>query len=505
MRTTKFIRNSIYSLGFYLVIFILGLISRRVFIDTLGIETLGLQGVYLNIVSIISIIEFGFGSVITYRLYKEVSQNNVKEINYLLNVFRKIYKVIGIAIFILGISFLPIVFILSKGYSYTFGFITITFILYVFSGTVNYFFSYKRIIFLVNQEEFILVKIDSIVQILGAICKIVILIYTQNFIFFIAVVIFQNIISNLLVSFLYFKKYSIFSTKISTQIKDIKAKGIFEDSKQIIVHNIAYIIYFGVDNIVITLLFGLATVGKYVNYILLQNQLWLIFLKIVKPIQNSIGSFVNDENRQNKEVKKELFDTIDLMLIFFASIISICFFISVQWFVTYWLGDKYLLSITSVILISLIIYFQIIGETVYYFRTTFGNYGFDKKYMIFAAVLNLLISVLLGKFIGLDGVLIGTLVGLLIIWLGRIKFVFNFYLSSKYKSYILKHTLMFALFLALSTIVYFMTNNLQISVFNFFLKVLIAVLVLMFVEFAIFYKSKSFGNIIMYIKKIRRV
>lgn len=83
----------------------------KLFTQYLPIEFLGLEGLFSNIITMLSLAELGVSTVISYNLYREIANDNKKEINMLMALYRYVYTIIGSFIFCIGIVlffFLPI-------------------------------------------------------------------------------------------------------------------------------------------------------------------------------------------------------------------------------------------------------------------------------------------------------------------------------------------------------------------------------------------------------------
>lgn len=101
------LRNSSVSMFCQLATSVLSFINRTFFIYFLNVEYLGLNGLFSNILSMLSLAELGIGTAIIYKLYKPIAEKDVKKIQALMNFYKNAYQVIGIIILIIGISLIP--------------------------------------------------------------------------------------------------------------------------------------------------------------------------------------------------------------------------------------------------------------------------------------------------------------------------------------------------------------------------------------------------------------
>ena len=85
----------------------ISLVSRRIFVVFLSAEYLGLNGLFSNLLSMLSLAELGVGAAIVYSLYKPIAENNVSEIKSLMLLYKKTYTAVGIFILVSGCSLTP--------------------------------------------------------------------------------------------------------------------------------------------------------------------------------------------------------------------------------------------------------------------------------------------------------------------------------------------------------------------------------------------------------------
>ena len=85
MRTSNSIKNSVTSLAGNAFSFIIAFIAQAIFVRILGTEYLGLNGLFTNILSMLSIFEFGIGNAIVFNLYKPLSENDYEVVGWRFN------------------------------------------------------------------------------------------------------------------------------------------------------------------------------------------------------------------------------------------------------------------------------------------------------------------------------------------------------------------------------------------------------------------------------------
>ena len=142
-RTTNSLLNFCSSIGAQLIVMIMNFVVRTVFISTLGKEYLGINGLFSNILSLLSLAELGVGSAILFKLYEPISKNDQERIISLMHFYKTIYRYIGIAVAILGVCMIPFLPYLIKNYQRlaTLGINTaFVFVLYLVNTVSSYLF-----------------------------------------------------------------------------------------------------------------------------------------------------------------------------------------------------------------------------------------------------------------------------------------------------------------------------------------------------------------------------
>ena len=261
--------------------------------------------------------------------------------------------------------------------------------------------------------------------------------------------------------------------------KDIKKlnekvkKNIIDRIKALVIHKTSAVVTNGTDNILISIFFGIKTVGLYTSYNYIISALVKLFSNVLGSVTPSIGNLITDNNKNNNYI---VFKKISLLNYFIGVITCTCLLILTDPFIRLWLGKDYLLS--NIVLIVLVInYFQTIMRNTYIaFKDAAGIWIEDKYIPIFQLSLNLISSIILLKIIGLSGVFVGTILSSLVLWFYSYpKFVYKELLDRNYKEYIFKFTSKLLLFIFIEVGVYFICKYIVIN--NLILELLIKLII----------------------------
>ncbi|WP_438716886.1 lipopolysaccharide biosynthesis protein [Enterococcus sp. AZ109] len=408
--------NSSISMIVYIIRLVIQFASRSFFIYFLGAKYLGLNGLFTNILSFLSLAELGIGTSIVYSLYKPLAKDDQLQIIALMNLYKKSYEVIGIFVGVLGLLLIPFLHYLIND-DIGMNSIYIYYVLFLANSSLSYFFTYKRSLIIADQKNYINSMNDLLFLIIMNVVQIVSLYIYSSFSLFLIIQIVATFISNLSISHIVDKKYPYLK---SPRITELEA-GTKKEIKKNIIGNVSSkiggVIVMGTDNILISSFISLTAVGTYSNYSLITVSVQNLCKQVTNSVTASIGNFAAtaSESSAYELFKKHFF--INHSLAYFTTTILVAI---INPFINLWVGDEYVLSNLTTGFICLNYAVQVYRNTGFVFIESFGLYWFQRKKPILEAGLNLVISlVLLIVFkMGINGVLIGTIISSLgfVLW-----------------------------------------------------------------------------------------
>ena len=195
-RTKNSIINSSVSIITQVLTVIINFIVKTVFIKVLGSEYLGLNGLFSNIITMLSLADLGIGIAIPYSLYKPLADKDEKKIRILMKYYSKIYNVIGVIVLSIGLALIPFLPLIIKDMP-DIPNISLIYALFVIHSASSYFFVYKKLLIDSDQKSYITSKIIFTFSTVLSIIQVIILLLTKNYILFllssIITVVLQNI------------------------------------------------------------------------------------------------------------------------------------------------------------------------------------------------------------------------------------------------------------------------------------------------------------------------
>ncbi|WBW98960.1 lipopolysaccharide biosynthesis protein [Oceanirhabdus sp. W0125-5] len=388
-----------------IIITLLSFISRSVFISSLGIAYLGVNGLFTNILAMLALAESGIGSSIIYSLYKPVAEKNEEKINVLIKLYKNAYRIISLIILFFGLAIIPFLKYFIKDSNVEN--INLIFILFLINTISPYFFSHKISFLNVCQKNYIVTAVYSVTSIITTCLKIGILYFTKNYILYLIIEVCINIITGISLSKIINKLYPFLKNKVSSKLDSETKRNIIKNVKAIVVHNIGGYFVFGTDNIIISSFVGITAVGLYSNYNMLINICRTFINQVPNNIYHSIGNLVAKES---KDKVYNIFKTVMFMNFWLYSLFGIFLYNIIDPLITLWLGSDFIMSKSVLIILLLIFYERGMRNSISMVKTTAGIFYEDRYASLVRAVINLSISITLVQFLGITGVFIGTLI-----------------------------------------------------------------------------------------------
>lgn len=404
MRKKNSILNVIGSMGYYLVAIILNLLNQATLVRVLGIEYSGINGLFTNVLNLLSVVELGVGNVIIFKLYEPIAKNDTEKIKSWLGFYKKCYNIITIVILIIGTCISPFINGIIGNPENIPENIYLLYFISLSSVVSSYLISYKRSILNASQKNYI-VSIINIVYLFLLNCLQIAVIYIfKNYIIYLLLKTICVLLSNVYLNFYVNKKYKYVKDEY-TPISKKEISDVVKRIKAIFFEKVSYVVNKGIDNILITKYLGVAVAGIYINYHLIAATLVNILFKAFVSIIPSVGNLLTEKNKsKNYKVFKKMF----FLNSYLVGLFSICFITTINSFIIVWVGKKYLLSNGIILAFAAYIITDGIRYSIMSFRDGAGICVEDRNTYIIAIFINLITSILLCRYCGMIGVIVGT-------------------------------------------------------------------------------------------------
>lgn len=411
-RTQNSARNIIFGLGGQGIEVVLKFVGRTIFIKCLAIEYLGVNGLFSEILTMLSLAELGVGSAIGYALYKPLQTRDEEEIAALMQLYKKAYVAIGIVVAAVGSVLIPFLPYLIKDAGTIGNEVTSIYLFYLFNTAITYFFSYKTSLLVSDQQNYIVQAVKEVCNVLRTIFQCIALLLFHSFYFYLLIESFFIVANNVWISVYVDQKYPFLKSKKNAKKLDgITIKTLWTNIRALVLQKLSTILVNSTDNTIISIFGGIVEVGLYSNYLMFVTMFNTILGQLFGNISASVGN-LNAEGDLKKS--QSVFEAIHMANFWLYSWVAIGISVMINPVISIWIGNDFLLSKKIVYIIAVNFYIKGMMNAVWVFKDTFGLFKYGQYMTFVTAVLNLIFSIWLGKRYGLVGILAATAISRLI-------------------------------------------------------------------------------------------
>jgi len=429
---------------------LLTFVGRQIFLRVLTVEYLGINGLFVNIISMLSLADLGLATAMSFSFYKPLADKNEEKLAALVGFYRKIYNYIAAFVAVAGLAltpFLKYIINLESDIPY----IEVYYLIALANTVVSYLFVYKATVITADQNSSIVTKYYVWTSIMVMLLQIAILLTTGSFMAFSLATIIGTLGNNLLISGKAKRMYPFIQRKVPLEAGD--RKDILNNIKSMFIYKISNVVYKGTDNIFISAIISTAIVGKYENYRLAVTNLSMFAFMIFTSLTPSIGNMIAKE-RPGKHMR--VFTMMQTVSYWLGGFFVFCLFFLLDDFVVLWLGAGFVFDSSTKIAILLHFYLSIALYPIIAFREATGMYQKTKYAMVAAAVLKIALSIVMGIYFGLAGIVFATTISKLLTYAWyEPKILFRDHLDGKASGYLAGHVINLVMLCACIAFTYF--------------------------------------------------
>ncbi len=401
-------RNIVSGLANNLISLLLPFVKRTIVIQLLGAEYLGLNGLFSSILQVLNLTEMGFGTAIVFSMYEPIAKNDTEQLCALLQYYKRIYAIIGTALFAGGLCVMPFLpSFIKGGWPEAVNIYWLYLICLLNTGISYFLFAYKNSLFTAYQRNDVLSKIHLFVKLFTSVLQISVLVFWKNYYAFAAASILGTVITNISVHFLSKKAFpkitckGILSKEKKNEIK-IKVKGLM-------INRLCQTSRNALDSIFISSFIGLIDTAKYNNYFFILTTVSGILNMVRESIIAGVGNSIVTESRE-----KNHDDLLRLNFIYmgFAGWFAACLVCLYQPFTRLVFGEEMLFSYDIVVMFTLYFYLLKMGDIRYVYSEATGLWWENRYRAAVEAAANLILNYALGRLFGVQGIIAATLLSI---------------------------------------------------------------------------------------------
>ena len=415
----KSFKNMRVAFSLFLINLVITFLARRYFLDNLGSEILGMNTIAMNIIGFLSLAELGIMNAISYALYKPISKNDRESISEIISVQGWIYRKVAYIIILCSIIIffcLPVLFsktILPIWYAY------VAFTSFLISSLSTYFVSYVQVLLVADLQEYKVNYINQLMKFTKYVLQIFVIILVENienkFLAWCFIEVILSILIALLIKYVVKRDYPWLVINLSNgKILRNKHTEIITKIKQIFFHQVGGIIITQVTPIIIYSYISLYTVTKYENYMIIVTAIYSLVGATFAGIQAGIGNLIAQGDK-NKVIT--FFNQFLVFRYWMISIICVTFYLQSEYFITLWIGSDFIIEKQVLFVLTLYAFIRLARSFIDSFLVGYGLFG-DVYAPIIESVMTITLSIILGKYFGLFGIILGSAISLFIMVIG---------------------------------------------------------------------------------------
>lgn len=405
-RIEKMQKNIFWGAFSNIVIMLLSFASRTVFIYNLSTTELGVNGVFSNILTILSFAELGIGTAMNFSLYGLVAKKDINRIKSLMHFYKKAYRIIAAIVGVLGLCLVPFLPYIAKGTQGVDHLYAIYF-LYLFNTVASYFVSYKYSLSNAEQKNYVFTNINLVFNIICTCTQMIVVIVFKSFLIYCFVGAVVQLIQNITTNIYMNKMYPYLKDKDVEPVSKEELAPVIKNVKALIISKIGSICVNQTDNLIISMAINVTVVGVISNYLTLTRNVGQ-FLNLV--FNSGTASFGNLIATESKQKQYDMFKAFRFLAFWAYGFASIALLVLMTPFVSLLWGEHNTIGFAVVFWLCVNYYFGGHRTCVYNVKVAGGLFDQDKFLAFATAIVNLVVSIIGAKIWGPAGVYFGTFV-----------------------------------------------------------------------------------------------
>lgn len=434
-RVKKTLLNARVNLIFYFLNLVLSFFSRKIFLDSLGADFIGLTGTLYNLLGFLNIVELGIGTAIGYVLYKPLYDKDQSQINEIISVFGYLYRWVGIIILVAGVIlslFLPLIF---ADITISMPVVFAAFYSFLATSLIGYFINYKQTLLSADQRNYVVTAYFQTTNILKIIIQLVCAYYTHNYYLWIVIELFFGIIYTFILNWKINQVYPWLKSDVRSGRELLKKyPRIMALVKQVFVHKIGSFVQHQLTPFLVYTFASLQMVAYYGNYTLLTTKFSGLFSNFLDSSSAGVGNLVAEGHKE--KIMRVYWELLSIRFLFVGVFVVFLFYI-IPPFITLWLGHEYVMSQNILILVLINFVLSLLSGTTQEFISGYGLFR-DVWVPLVESSIFVVVALVGGSLWGLEGVLLGGIVSRLIVIYGwKPYFLFRYALKIPFRVYFL--------------------------------------------------------------------
>ena len=504
-RVKKSLLNARVNLIFYFLTLALSFFSRKIFLNCLGADFVGLTGTLQNLLGFLNLAELGIGSAIGYVLYKPLFDHDEAKINEIISVFGYLYRWIGLIILGAGCilaCFLPLIFPDTR---FELGIIFFAYFAFLASSLIGYFANYKQTLLGADQKNYVVTAYFQTANIVKVLIQMASAYYTGSYYLWVVIELVFGVIYSFILNWKINQVYPWLKSEVKQgKLLFKKYPEVMKYTKQLFVHKIGVFAQWQTVPFLIYSYSNLQMVAFYGNYTIITDKISLLINNLTESTTAAVGSLIAEGNKH--KILNNYWELFYIRM-YIAAVVVYSIYVCIEPFISLWIGSQYILPKSVLTILCINIFINQTNGTTGQFIFGYGMFR-DTWVPLAQFIACIILSCLLGAFYGLLGVLIGNTLSLIIfiyVWKPYFLFRWGFRISvSTYVYNWIKGILLLSIPIPLITLIpnFFKEATLYTNCANAFFKIVTYTIISFIIIYSFSLHSRNFiQRIIKSIKK----
>ena len=417
-RTKNAARNVVFDGTLEIVNVLFPFVIRSVMLHCLGTEYLGLNGLFKSILNFLNLAELGVGSAMVFSMYKPIAEDDTPAICALLRLYRTLYRIIGLAIAVVGLLLIHVLHSFIKGDLPADMNLYVLYLMNLGNTVLTYWlFAYKSSLLQAHQRRDLISKLSLAVRLTEYTLKILILVFTRNYYLYLSVQLLCQIVVNVLIAVCASKMYPRYVPV--GKLPRGKTQDIFRRVRDLFTSKLSATVFDAADTLVISAFMGLTVLALYQNYYFIITALRMMLVVLLNACMAGVG---NKLVMESKEANYRDLEKISLLFLWVLNVSSSMLLCMYQPFIHVWMGEDNLLAVGLVFCFAVYYYSMGANKLINMFKDAAGIWRVDRWRPLTAALVNLGLNLVTVRRLGLYGVLLSSVFSIVFIqipWLFR--------------------------------------------------------------------------------------
>lgn len=494
-RIQKAGKNIIFGYISNLAILLVNFIQRTVFIYVLGRTLSGVNGVYTDVLSVLSLTELGIGTALNYSLYKPVAERNIEKIKSYMRFYKKAYLTIAGVIAVLGIAISPFLkYILKNPGNLTVGELTLYYYLFLFNTVISYFVTYKYSLVNAEQKNYIQTNITTLTKMATAAVQITVLLLFRNFLFYLLAQSIVELLQKIFVTAYLNRLYPYLRDKDVEKLTAQETQVVATKTKALICHKVGDVARLQTDKIIISSFVSVDTAAVVDNYVYIITYVGNFVNIIFDSVISGFGNVVATESKERQYLLFKVYRFFACWLFGFG---AVGFYHLLTPFIgEVWLRDAgWTLPQVTVTLLVMDFYLKGGRTVLLNFKIASGLFEQDRFLPLIQGAVNLVVSIALVIKIGVTGVYVGTLVSGILANLIRPGIIYKVCFGKSAGAYFRDSLKYIGVILAVGAVITPIRHAVmgEVTILTFALMVILVTLLYNLVFLAVFHRTEEFS------------